>query len=71
MLLNACPDKQKFFNPFFDKLTGSAELRSALLNGTPIRKIRESWKDDLFRFEYKRNRYLLYPCIPGLGHTKP
>jgi uncharacterized protein YbbC (DUF1343 family) len=71
MLLNTCPDKQKFFNPFFDKLTGSTELRTALLNGTPIRKIRESWKDDLFRFEYKRNRYLLYPCIPGLGHTKP
>ena len=71
MLLNACPDKQKFFNPFFDKLAGSAELRSALMNGTSIKKIRESWKTDLFLFEYKRNRYLLYPCIPGMGHIKP
>jgi len=71
MLLNACPDKQKFFNPFFDKLAGGSELRTAMLNGTSIKKIREAWKDDLFQFTYKRNRYLLYPCIQGMGHTKP
>lgn len=71
MLLNACPDRQKFFNPFFDKLAGGPELRTALLNGTSIKQIRESWKNDLFEFTYKRNRYLLYPCIPGFGHTKP
>ena len=70
MLLNACPDKQKFFNPFFDKLAGGTELRTALLSGTSIKKIRDSWKEDLYRFEYKRNRYLLYPCIPGVGHIK-
>lgn len=71
MLLNACPDKQKFFNPFFDKLAGGPELRTALMGGTSIKKIREAWKDDLFQFTYKRNRYLLYPCIQGMGHTKP
>lgn len=70
MLLNTCPDKQKFFNPFFDKLAGTTALRTELLKGTPIKKIRESWKSDLFQFEYKRNRYLLYPFIPGVGHTK-
>lgn len=71
MLLNAFPDKQKFFNPFFDKLAGGTELRTALLSGTSIKNIRDSWKEDLYRFEYKRNRYLLYPCIPGVGHIKP
>ena len=71
MLLSVCPDRQKFFNPFFDKLAGSTELRTALMNGTSIKKIRESWKDDLFEFEYRRNRYLLYPYVPGAGHTQP
>lgn len=71
MLLNTCPDRQKFFNSFFDKLAGSTELRTALMAGMPIKKIRESWKNELFQFEYKRNRYLLYPFVPGVGHTKP
>jgi uncharacterized protein YbbC (DUF1343 family) len=71
MLLNTCPDRQKFFTAFFDKLAGSAELRTALLNGLSIKEIRDSWKNELYQFEYKRSRYLLYRYIPGVGHTKP
>ena len=68
MLLKVCPDRNKFFTPFFDKLSGSNELREALLSGKSIQWIRKSWKNDLYAFEHRRNPYLLYPYLPGMGH---
>ena len=67
MLLAAAPDRSTFFNPFFDKLAGSAELREALLSGKSCEHIRESWKQGLIAFEYQRTPYLLYPYRAGAG----
>lgn len=71
LLLKDCPDTSRFFTSFFDKLAGSSALREALLKGVPAQKIRESWKDDLQKFEYQRAPYLLYPYLAGEGLTKP
>lgn len=71
LLLKECPDTGRFFTPFFDKLAGTPALREALLKGVPAQKIRESWKDDLEKFEYQRTPYLLYPYQAGEGLIKP
>ncbi len=55
------PQKDKFFTPFFDKLAGTAALRTAIAAGLPEEKIRASWRADVLRFKQVRKKYLLYP----------
>jgi len=54
------PDKTKFFNPFFDKLSGTSKLREQIQKGMTEEQIRETWKQDIEEFMIKRKRYLLY-----------
>jgi uncharacterized protein YbbC (DUF1343 family) len=54
-------DSTDFFNPYFDKLAGTDQLRKDLVNGKPESEIRGSWKKGLDAFMLIRKKYLLYP----------
>lgn len=55
-----CPNKEKFFNNFFDKLAGTDQLRIQIINGKSAQEIRSTWQDDLIRFAEMRRDYLIY-----------
>jgi uncharacterized protein YbbC (DUF1343 family) len=67
LMLKQYPDKSKFFNPFFDKLAGTATLKQQLLSGMGAEEIRQSWQPGLRAFLLDRQRFLLYPCDESLG----
>ncbi|WP_312090196.1 DUF1343 domain-containing protein [Chryseobacterium sp.] len=54
--------QQDFFlkNLFFDKLTGSDELRKQIIVGKSLKEIKASWKSDLEKFSKIRNKYVIY-----------
>lgn len=52
--------QKPFFNPFFDKLAGTARLRQQIERGLSEAAIRQSWQADLERFRQQRQAYLLY-----------
>jgi uncharacterized protein YbbC (DUF1343 family) len=54
------PEKDKFFNTYFDKLAGTDKLRNQIMEGWSEKQIRASWKDDLVSFQALRCKYLLY-----------
>ena len=51
---------EKFFTPFFEKLTGVEYIRTMIIEGKSATEIRERWQDELTRFKSLRKRYLLY-----------
>lgn len=55
------PNKEKFFNAFFIKLSGTAALEAQIKNGDSEDKIRKTWEADLAAFKQVRKKYLLYP----------
>ena len=55
-----CPNKDDFFNSFFDKLAGNDILRLSIIEGKNENIIRQGWTHDLRLYEEKRNKYLLY-----------
>jgi uncharacterized protein YbbC (DUF1343 family) len=57
---NECPEKEDFFNPFFDKLAGGNSLRLSIIDGKSEEEIRQSWSEELLEFELMRNNYLIY-----------
>ncbi len=59
-MYKAYPDKDKFFNGYFDTLAGSSTLREQIISGMSAADIRASWKDGLDRFRTTRTKYLLY-----------
>lgn len=50
----------KFFIPFFEKLTGTSELRKQILAKKSVAEIRKSWEPKLSEFKKIRKKYLLY-----------
>ena len=54
------PDKDKFFNGFFEKLAGSKTLRTDIEQGKSVAEIKASWQKDIKTFKNKRKKYLLY-----------
>jgi uncharacterized protein YbbC (DUF1343 family) len=60
-MYRAFPDKEKFFNNYFEKLAGNASLRGQIKQGLDETKIRESWKGELTEYMELRKKYLLYP----------
>ena len=54
------PDKENFFIPFFENLSGTTALRNQVIRGLSAEEIRESWRDDLEEFKRIRINYLLY-----------
>ncbi len=57
---NNCPEKEKFFNSFFDKLAGTDKLRLQIIEGKTVKEIKESWQEGLNSFKQKRREYLIY-----------
>ncbi len=51
---------EKFFNSYFDKLSGDRSLKKAILSGDSIDEIRDSWQEKRDGFIYIRSKYLLY-----------
>ena len=59
-LYQAMPNKEGFFNSFFNLLAGDQELRSSIESGMNEEEIRSQWKDDLAEFMKLREKYLIY-----------
>ena len=57
----AFPDKEKFFNNYFEKLAGTTILRNQIRQGMTEEQIRETWQKDLNAYKEIRTKYLLYP----------
>lgn len=55
------PEKDKFFNNYFDRLAGNNLLRNQVLAGQTEAQIRETWRPGLEEFRKTRAKYLLYP----------
>jgi uncharacterized protein YbbC (DUF1343 family) len=60
-LYNAFPDKEKFFNNYFNTLAGNKELKDQIKKGMSEKEIRETWKPGLEKYKEMRKKYLLYP----------
>ncbi|HRP89387.1 MAG TPA: DUF1343 domain-containing protein [Edaphocola sp.] len=56
----AFPDKDKFFNTFFIKLAGTADLKAQIIAGKSEAEIRKSWEPELSEFKKVRKKYLIY-----------
>jgi len=54
------PQKDKFFNSYFDVLAGGPVLREQIQKGMTASQIRETWKEGLAKFAKIREKYLLY-----------
>ncbi|MFA6368234.1 MAG: DUF1343 domain-containing protein, partial [Bacteroidales bacterium] len=59
-MYNSYPQKDNFFQPFFDKLSGTKLLKNQIKNHKDQEFIRKSWKKDLEEFKQIRVKYLLY-----------
>jgi uncharacterized protein YbbC (DUF1343 family) len=59
-MYNAYPEKETFFNSFFEKLAGTAALRQQITRGMSAADIKESWRPGLQAFQEIRKKYLLY-----------
>lgn len=57
---NMAPEKDKFFNSFFEKLAGTDQLRKDIIAGKTAEQIRESWQEEVSEFKRLRRKYLLY-----------
>jgi len=54
------PQKDKFFNSYYDVLAGGPVLREQIQKGMTAKEIRETWKEGLMKFARIREKYLLY-----------
>lgn len=54
------PDKDKFFNSYFDVIAGGPVLREQIQKGMTSKQIHDSWKEGLEKFGKIREKYLLY-----------
>lgn len=52
--------KDDFFNSFFDKLSGTDQLRKQIEKGLSEEEINLSWQEDIEKFKKIRQKYLLY-----------
>lgn len=52
--------KGEFFNNYFEKLSGTKDLRQQIIDGSSEEEIRLSWQPGLDRFMKIRSKYLLY-----------
>lgn len=55
------PNKNKFFNSYFDYLAGNSSLRKMIMENKSESYIRQTWQPALVQFKSIRKKYLLYP----------
>jgi uncharacterized protein YbbC (DUF1343 family) len=56
----ACPEKEKFFSSFFDRLAGTNKIRLAIEGGATAEDITALYQEELKEFKKMRRKYLLY-----------
>lgn len=54
------PEKDKFFNNYFDVLAAGPVLREQIIKGMSSEEIRATWKEGLEKYGRIRDKYLLY-----------
>ncbi len=54
------PNKDNFFNSFFDLLAGTDRLKAQIKANLSEKEIRDSWQEDLENFQRIRQKYLIY-----------
>ncbi len=54
------PDKDKFFNDFFDKLAGTDKLRQQIMDNKSEEEIKKSWQEGIRQFKKIRKKYIKY-----------
>jgi uncharacterized protein YbbC (DUF1343 family) len=59
-IYKAFPEKEHFFNAFFNKLAGNDILMQQIIAGKTEKEIRDSWQPALNDYKIKRKKYLLY-----------
>lgn len=59
-MYNAYPNKDKFFQNFFDKLSGNKDLKLQVRKGMQEKEIRKTWEKDIEDFKQIRKKYLIY-----------
>lgn len=57
---NDYPDKEHFFNNFFNTLAGNATLQEQIKQGKTEEDIKATWQKELNEFKAIRKKYLLY-----------
>jgi uncharacterized protein YbbC (DUF1343 family) len=57
---NRFPDKDNFFTPYFDVLSGGTTIREQIQAGMSSNQIRETWQEGINKFRKTREKYLLY-----------
>ena len=57
---NNSNDKENFFRSGFHRLAGTKNLEHQIKNGISVKKIKETWKNDLIKFKKIREKYLIY-----------
>jgi hypothetical protein len=55
------PNKDKFFNNYFNNLSGTDLLQKQIEQGLSADSIRKSWEEPIEQFKITRKKYLLYP----------
>ena len=55
-----CPEKEEFFNNFFNTLAGTDKLKKQIIAGMTVREIKASWQEGLEEFKRIRRKYLIY-----------
>ncbi len=55
------PNKDAFFNNFFNRLAGTDQLKKQIMAGKTEEEIRASWQPELEKFKQMRKKYLIYP----------
>lgn len=60
-MYNLFPDKEKFFIPYIDKLSGTKEFKEQIKKGMTEEQIRATWKDGLDKYKVTRKKYVIYP----------
>jgi len=55
------PNKNKFFNNYFNRLAGTAKLQEQIKIGVEESAIRASWQPQIKEFRKIREKYLIYP----------
>jgi uncharacterized protein YbbC (DUF1343 family) len=55
-----CPEKENFFDTFFDTLAGTDKLKKQIIAGKTAKEIKASWEEGLVEFKEVRKNYLIY-----------
>ncbi|HMJ70969.1 MAG TPA: DUF1343 domain-containing protein [Cyclobacteriaceae bacterium] len=55
------PDKEKFFIPYIDKLSGTKEFKEQIKKGMTEEEIRATWEPGLAKYREMRKKYTMYP----------